>query len=93
MAKAARQIGTQVCVRCGLGSLPICGEDNKLKSLITDRDIVVKVIAAAKDSRAVRVGEPAQGGAVPVGAGGSAEQMLATMRRHQVRRLPVVARK
>ncbi|MDQ3825026.1 MAG: CBS domain-containing protein [Actinomycetota bacterium] len=74
----------------GVGSLPICGEDNKLKGLITDRDIVVKVIAAANDPRAVHVGELAQGEAVTVGANDSAEEMRATMRRHQVRRLPVI---
>jgi CBS domain-containing protein len=77
MAKTAREIMTPdpVCARSsdsvldaarrmaelGVGSLPICGEDNKLKGLITDRDIVVKVIAAANDPRAVHVGELAQG--------------------------------
>jgi CBS domain-containing protein len=106
MAKTAREIMTPdpVCVRSsdsvldaarrmaelGVGSLPICGEDNKLKGLITDRDIVVKVIAAANDPRAVHVGELAQGEAVTVGADDSAEEMLATMRRHQIRRLPVI---
>ncbi|TML98611.1 MAG: CBS domain-containing protein [Actinobacteria bacterium] len=57
---------------------------------MTDRDIVVKVIAAANDPRAVHVGELAQGEAVTVGADDSAEEMLATMRRHQIRRLPVI---
>ena len=38
----------------------------------------------------MRVGEPARGGAVTGGAGDSAEEMLATMRRHRVRRLPVI---
>lgn len=106
MAKTAREIMTPdpVCVRSsdsvldaarrmaelGVGSLPICGEDNKLKGLITDRDIVVEVIAAANDPRAVHVGELAQGEAVTVGADDSAEEMLATMRRHQVRRLPMI---
>lgn len=106
MAKTAREIMTPdpVCARSsdsvldaarrmaelGVGCLPICGEDNKLKGLITDRDIVVKVIAAANDPRAVHVGELAQGEAVTVGADDSAEEMLATMRRHQVRRLPVI---
>ena len=26
-----------------VGSLPICGEDNRLKGMLTDRDIVVEV--------------------------------------------------
>lgn len=74
----------------GVGSLPICGEDNRLKGVITDRDIVVKVVAADKDTRAVHVGELAQGEAVTIGADDSTEEILATMSHHQVRRLPVI---
>jgi CBS domain-containing protein len=33
----------------GVGALPICGADNRLKGMLTDRDIVVKVLAAGKD--------------------------------------------
>ena len=29
-----------------VGSMPICGEDDRLKGMLTDRDIVVKVLAA-----------------------------------------------
>jgi hypothetical protein len=29
--------------------MPICGEDDRLKGMLTDRDIVIKVIAAGKD--------------------------------------------
>ena len=32
-----------------IGSLPICGEDNRLKGMLTDRDIVVKCIADGGD--------------------------------------------
>lgn len=74
----------------GVGSLPICGEDNRLKGVITDRDVVVKVIAEHKDPRAVHVGELAQGEVITIGVGESAEKILATMSRHQVRRLPVM---
>jgi CBS domain-containing protein len=74
----------------GVGSLPICGEDNRLKGVITDRDVVVKVIAAHKDPRAVHVGKLAQDEVITIGASESAEQILATMSRHQVRRLPVM---
>lgn len=71
--------------------MPICGEDNIPKGLIANRDIVVKVIAAANDPRAVHVGELARGEAVTVGADDSAEDMLEAMRRHQIRRLPPLA--
>jgi CBS domain-containing protein len=29
-----------------IGVLPICGEDNRLKGMLTDRDIAVKVLAS-----------------------------------------------
>jgi CBS domain-containing protein len=35
----------------GVGAVPICGEDNRLKGMITDRDIVVKVLAEGRQAR------------------------------------------
>ena len=32
-----------------VGSLPICGEDDRLKGMLTDRDIVVKALAQGKE--------------------------------------------
>ncbi|SFQ43451.1 CBS domain-containing protein [Amycolatopsis arida] len=74
----------------GVGSLPICGEDNKVKGVITDRDIVVKVLAEGKDPRAVHAGDLAQGEAVTIGADDDVEELMTTMEQHQVRRLPVI---
>ncbi|MGC7095256.1 CBS domain-containing protein [Amycolatopsis lurida] len=74
----------------GVGALPICGEDNRLKGMLTDRDIVVKVLAEGKDARALSAGELAQGEAVTVGADDSADEILRTMSEHKVRRLPVI---
>lgn len=37
--------------------MPICGEDDRLTGMLTDRDIVVKVIAAGKDPAAITAGE------------------------------------
>ncbi|MFD2419650.1 CBS domain-containing protein [Amycolatopsis pigmentata] len=73
-----------------VGALPICGEDDRLKGMLTDRDIVVEVLAAGKDPRAIRAGDLAQGEAVTIGADDDAEEILRTMREHKVRRLPVI---
>ncbi|MEU8984426.1 CBS domain-containing protein [Streptomyces sp. NPDC048309] len=74
----------------GVGALPICGTDNKLKGMLTDRDIVVKVLGAGKDPSSVTAGELAQGEAVTIGADDDAEEILRTMSQHKVRRLPVI---
>jgi CBS domain-containing protein len=73
-----------------VGALPICGEDNRLKGMITDRDIVVKGFAQGKDPSSTRAGEFAQGKPVTIGADDSLDEALRTMAEHQVRRLPVI---
>ncbi|MFD3762512.1 CBS domain-containing protein [Streptomyces sp. NPDC058622] len=98
MTEDAECIGAQETVleaakkmtRMGVGALPICGEDDKLKGMLTDRDIVVKVLGAGKDPGQVKAGELAQGEAVTIGADDDAVKILATMSEHQVRRLPVI---
>jgi CBS domain-containing protein len=76
--------------RLGVGALPICGQDGKLKGVITDRDIVINVVAAGKDAGSVTVGELQQSEAVTVGADDDADEILRTMTEHKVRRLPVI---
>ncbi|WP_199837741.1 MULTISPECIES: CBS domain-containing protein [unclassified Streptomyces] len=74
----------------GVGALPICGTDNRLKGMLTDRDIVVKVLGAGKDPATCLSGDLAQGEAVTIGADDDAEEILRTMTAHKVRRLPVI---
>lgn len=73
-----------------VGALPICGEDERLHGMITDRDIVVECLAAGGDPSRVHVEELAQGETVTIGADDPVEEALRTMIDHGVRRLPVV---
>ena len=73
-----------------VGALPICGEDQRLKGMLTDRDIVIKCVAEGTSPSSVRAGQFAEGKPVTVGADDSAEVVLDTMAKHQVRRLPVI---
>jgi CBS domain-containing protein len=74
-----------------IGAMPICNGEGRLQGMLTDRDIVVKVIAAGKDPKATKVEEVAQGTeVVTIGADDSVEEALATMKQHKVRRLPVI---
>jgi CBS domain-containing protein len=73
-----------------VGALPICGEDERLERMITDRDIVVRCIAEGGDPTTTKVESLAQGKPVTIGADDSVEEALRTMRQHNVRRLPVI---
>ncbi len=108
MAKKARDImtGSPECIgendsiidaakklqKLDIGSMPICGEDNRLKGMLTDRDIVVKVLAQGKDTASVKAGElgVGDGKTVTIGADDPIEEALRTMIDHKVRRLPVI---
>jgi CBS domain-containing protein len=106
MAKTARDIMTEDCecagesdtvadaakklAELGVGAMPICGDDDRLKGMITDRDIVTDVIAQGKDPSSVKVGELADGKPVTIGADDSISEAIKTMSEHQVRRLPVI---
>ncbi|UQU67275.1 CBS domain-containing protein [Couchioplanes caeruleus] len=74
----------------GVGSLPICGEDNRLKGMVTDRDIVVKVLARDRNPADCTAGELGEGKPVTVGADDDAQEILRTMSQHKVRRVPVI---
>ena len=74
----------------GVGSMPICGEDDRLKGMLTDRDIVVKVLAQDRDPGQVTAGELGEGKPVTIGADDSITEAISTMAQHQVRRLPVI---
>jgi len=73
-----------------VGALPICGEDDRLKGMVTDRDIVIRIVAEGRDPRQVKAGELAEGKPVTIGADDSIDEALRTMKEHKVRRLPVI---
>ncbi|MGQ0843177.1 MAG: CBS domain-containing protein [Sporichthyaceae bacterium] len=85
VADAARRMA-----ELGVGALPICGTDDRLHGMITDRDIAIRVVGEGKDPKTVKVSELAQGEAVTIGADDDIDELLRTMATHQVRRLPVI---
>ena len=73
-----------------VGALPICGDDDRLKGMLTDRDIVIRCLAEGADPAATTTGSLADGKPVTIGADDSIEEVLETMSQYQVRRLPVI---
>ena len=89
-ARESVQLAAEKMNKLGVGALPICGTDNKLKGVLTDRDIVVRVLGKGKDPAQTEAGGLSQGEAVTIGADDEAEEIMATMTQHKVRRLPVI---
>ena len=84
VAEAAKKLA-----RDDVGALPIC-VDGKLRGVVTDRDIVVQVLAEDRDPASTKVIDLVQGEAVTIGADDDVDEAVRTMARHQVRRLPVI---
>ncbi|USX52514.1 CBS domain-containing protein [Lentzea sp. HUAS12] len=72
-----------------VGSLPICGKDDRLHGIITDRDIVIRAVAGGLDLATTKAGE--FGCHVHwVDASDSIAEVLRTMEDNQIRRVPVI---
>jgi CBS domain-containing protein len=72
-----------------VGSLPVVHND-RIVGVVTDRDLVVRVIAAGLDPEATPVFEIASDRPVTVDVSTGLDEALQLMAEHQVRRLPVV---
>ena len=75
-----------------IGPVPIVQDHNnrKLIGIVTDRDLVVKVMAEGRDAKSTRVEEVMTRNPVSVREGDDLKKALDVMSHHQVRRVPVV---
>jgi CBS domain-containing protein len=72
-----------------IGVLPVCDEEG-LVGILTDRDLVVRVLAATRDPKAVLVGEVMTPSVVYCFEDDDVEHAATVMAGQQVRRLPVL---
>lgn len=87
VAEAAERLAEQ-----DVGVLAICQAGDRLSGVITDRDIVVRVIAQGLDPDELRVGECASGEPATASPRETLDQAARRMDEQQVRRLPVTDR-
>ncbi len=84
VVEAARLMASQ-----DVGPIPVV-EGERLIGLVTDRDLVVRVLAEARDPQSTTIGDIASTDLVTVSPDDSLDQALQLLASHQVRRLPVV---
>jgi CBS domain-containing protein len=74
-----------------IGVLPVCDEEG-LVGILTDRDLVVRVLAAKRDPKAVRIGEVMTPNIVYCFEDDDISRVASLLAEHQIRRLPVLSR-
>lgn len=80
----------QMMLHLDVGALPVCGDNERLQGVVTDRDIVVKCLALGGDPRVMTAGELGEGTPVTIGADDDIEEAIEIMQANQLRRLPVI---
>jgi len=75
-----------------VGSIPVVDThaNKKLVGIVTDRDLVVKLLAEMRDIRSARVGDAMSPDPVTCGPDDDLDAVLRLMADNQVRRIPVV---
>jgi CBS domain-containing protein len=73
-----------------VGSLPVIDEGGDLVGIVTDRDIVVRVVAAGHNVDQARVSDILTEHPILVFPDDPLDEAMELMAKHQVRRLPVV---
>ena len=87
---ASAALAARLLSRHNVGALPVCGEDRRLRGMVTDRDIVLRCVAAEEDPAQTPVRDIMTRGCATVSPGDDCREATRLMSLHQVRRLPVV---
>lgn len=83
-------VAARLMARYNVGALPVRGADGQLEGIVTDRDIVLRCIAADRSPKALRVREVMTGRVKTAAPDTDVSAAAAIMAAEQVRRLPVV---
>jgi CBS domain-containing protein len=106
MAKNARDVMTPAPVCCSphttldevakmmarndCGEIPVIDPSDQIVGVVTDRDIVCRIVANGKNPGAYTAENCMSGPVVTVRTDDTLDHVVATMERHQIRRVPVV---
>jgi CBS domain-containing protein len=72
------------------GEIPVVDPGDQIIGVVTDRDIVCRVVAAGKNPMAYTAETCMSGPVVTVRSDAPLAEVVATMEKHQIRRVPVV---
>ena len=84
-------LAARLLYRHNIGALPVCGDDGKLRGIVTDRDIVLRCVAAENDPATTPVKEIMSKGVASVSPNDDVRVATRIMASEQVRRLPVLS--
>ena len=84
------EVAARTLTHYNIGALPVCTDDGKLCGVVTDRDLVIRCMAANMPASQTKVRQLMTGQVISVQPDMDASVAAHLMGRQQVRRLPVV---
>ena len=84
-------LAARLLARHNVGALPVCGDDGRLRGIVTDRDIVTRCIAAEDDPAQTPVRDIMTRNCAVVSPEDDPREATRIMATQQVRRLPVLS--
>lgn len=87
---ASAALAARLLSRYNVGALPVCTSDRRLRGIVTDRDIVLRCVAAEEDPAQTPVRDIMSRAPATLAPSQDVHAAAMTMAAHQVRRLPVV---
>lgn len=88
--KSSAATAAKLLSRHNVGVLPVCTQEGRLQGVVTDRDIVLRCVAAQEDPEQTSVEEIMTRGCATVASQDDCQAAARIMAQKQVRRLPVV---
>jgi CBS domain-containing protein len=79
-------------VECDCGEIPVVDDKERMRPIgvVTDRDIVVRAVAAEQDARELRASECMTSPCITTTPEASIDEVFELMQQHKIRRVPVV---
>jgi CBS domain-containing protein len=76
-----------------VGCIPVCDQNKEVKGILTDRDIVIRVVAEGRNPKDLDVSKVMSTGLTLGSPDMDGEEAAQIMSEHQIRRLPIVENK
>ena len=83
------EVAARTLAQFNIGAMPVCSQNGNLQGMITDRDLVIRCLAAGRDPSRTKVRDVMTNQVVTVAPDTEVGVAAHLMGRQQVRRLPV----
>ena len=80
----------RMMVRNDCGEIPVLDNTNRVIGVVTDRDIVCRIVAAGRNPMGLSVRDCMSQPVVTIRDDASLDEVMSAMEKHQIRRVPVV---